>query len=136
MKCECDNCGWSGDHSKLDDCGDLAERLGCYAEESGGGITLLPIGECPECGALAYNEEQAKIWDAVQKVIWPDQKGALVKIADAAKPDDYRRELVDRCAPRWAWEVIDEALRRLGAINEVTEAALVAMVHACENPGD
>ena len=54
---------------------------------------------------------------------------------------DYDNELVDRCAPRWAWQVIDETLvndMRAGnfdqALRDQIEEAYDAMVEACENP--
>ena len=33
---------------------------------------------------------------------------------------DYMGELVSRCAPRWAWEVIDEYLAGLGSVSPDT----------------
>lgn len=49
-RCECGNCEWTGPESKLGcelgDVPDLYERL-----DPGG---VVPAGECPECGALAY----------------------------------------------------------------------------------
>lgn len=42
----CDNCDFTGDEDTLDDIEDLAERL------TPGGV--VPAGQCPSCGALAY----------------------------------------------------------------------------------
>lgn len=47
--CECDNCLWTGHTDELRPIQDLAERV------TPGGI--VPAGECPECGALAYLSE-------------------------------------------------------------------------------
>lgn len=55
--------------------------------------------------------------------------------------DHYNDELVTRCAPRWAWDVIDHALNRArqgfpasgcGAVG----LALDAMIQACEGALD
>jgi hypothetical protein len=42
----CDNCSWTSTAAQLKEINDLSERL------SPGGV--VPAGECPECGALAY----------------------------------------------------------------------------------
>ena len=54
---------------------------------------------------------------------------------------DYDKEIVTRCAPRWAWEVIDETLAcdvEAGNFDPDLRAAiacsLAAMIDACENP--
>ncbi len=48
MKCKCDNCEWEGqlDFDLLPHVPGLFERL-----DPGG---IVPVGECPKCGALAY----------------------------------------------------------------------------------
>ncbi len=48
---------------------------------------------------------------------------------------DYMSELVDRAAPRWAWDIIDRALEAddSGPSNEDLAKALEAMVNACES---
>lgn len=43
---KCDNCGWIGPANKTEDISDMFSRV-----EPGG---ELPVGECPECGCLAY----------------------------------------------------------------------------------
>ena len=49
-QCTCDNCNWTGDEADLrfdiTDCPDLNDRL-----EPG---SVVPAGECPECGSFAY----------------------------------------------------------------------------------
>ena len=50
-KARCANCDKVFPVSKLDEAGDLYERV-----EAGGEV---PAGECPECGALAYEEDDA-----------------------------------------------------------------------------
>lgn len=44
--CACDNCDWIGDEDDVNAPSDLWERL------SPGSV--VPSGECPECGALCY----------------------------------------------------------------------------------
>lgn len=57
QKCECDDCDWIGPESdlrcELGDIPDLCERL-----DPGG---VVPSGECPECGALAYPVKKSVI---------------------------------------------------------------------------
>ena len=43
---ECGNCHWQGTESRLRPIENLGERI-----DPGG---LVPLGECPKCGALAY----------------------------------------------------------------------------------
>jgi len=43
---ECDNCGWTGIGSRLNMISDIEQRL-----DAGG---IIPAGQCPDCGALAY----------------------------------------------------------------------------------
>ncbi|WP_306150719.1 hypothetical protein [Roseovarius sp. MMSF_3281] len=57
--------------------------------------------------------------------------------------DHFRNELVDRCAPRWAWDIIDETLamdaesKAFGAnLRADIKAAMRAMLLACERPDD
>ncbi len=56
-QCKCDNCAWSGPESKLgrdlENTPDLDMRL-----DPGG---VVPAGECPKCGALAYLVDIAKL---------------------------------------------------------------------------
>ncbi len=58
----------------------------------------------------------------------------------ARRKEPYQAEIVTRCAPRWAWDIIDNALNlgtfeRGPTINERidTQGALQAMVDACES---
>jgi hypothetical protein len=50
----CDNCNWEGGAEELKPIRDLASRL-----DPGG---VVPSGECPECGALAYPIKARKRW--------------------------------------------------------------------------
>ena len=45
----------------------------------------------------------------------------------------YTNEIVTRCAPRWAWELIDEILAGRGDLDSDGERALLAMIDACMN---
>ena len=51
LPCVCANCDWEGPANQIRPIQDLWERI-----EPGG---TLPIGECPECHALAYLAEDA-----------------------------------------------------------------------------
>lgn len=46
IPCACDNCDWIGPATQVDDIQDPGERLDPGSE--------VPVGECPECGCLAY----------------------------------------------------------------------------------
>jgi hypothetical protein len=50
--------------------------------------------------------------------------------------DDYQNEIITRCAPRWAWEIIDDllALEACNSSGELAQSALSAMIDACEKP--
>lgn len=50
-KCECGNCDWIGPAGDLEMINDIQERL------TPGSI--VPAGQCPECGALAYLTNEA-----------------------------------------------------------------------------
>lgn len=45
-RCRCDNCGWTGRMSQVEEMRDFWSRI-----DVGG---VMPAGECPECGAFAY----------------------------------------------------------------------------------
>lgn len=49
--CQCNNCDWQGKSEDLQPVADVQDRVeaGC----------LMPAGECPECGALAYYADNA-----------------------------------------------------------------------------
>lgn len=52
-------------------------------------------------------------------------------------PDHYQNKLVDRCAPRWAWDIIDQFIADYGVMDRDTiDRANKAMIDACENPWD
>lgn len=53
-KCVCDNCGWEGPEDKLG-C-ELINVHRLWDRIDPGGV--VPVGECPECGALAYYESE------------------------------------------------------------------------------
>lgn len=53
--CRCDNCGKLWDVADLNEPKRLDERLDYPI---GHPKCIEPDGECPECGALAYEEEQ------------------------------------------------------------------------------
>lgn len=49
--CQCDNCGWTGMDGDLD-------RISDYAQRTAPGYMEMPAGQCPECGCLAYFEDE------------------------------------------------------------------------------
>ena len=55
--CKCDNCLWTGTEEELGtplkDCKDLGQRL-----DPG---SVVPAGECPDCGCLAYLTKQPAV---------------------------------------------------------------------------
>ena len=51
--CQCGNCDWEGPAADLDAANNLMERL------EPNPWTLLPAGDCPECGCLAYGMQDA-----------------------------------------------------------------------------
>lgn len=58
--CKCANCSWKGTEAEisvpLKDCKDLGERLDPGSE--------VPVGECPDCGCLAYRvkDDPSSFW--------------------------------------------------------------------------
>lgn len=56
--CHCDNCPWEGDADELDLIADIEQRL-----DAGG---LVPAGQCPNCGALAYLDNAPDWSDAAE----------------------------------------------------------------------
>jgi len=51
----------------------------------------------------------------------------------------YQDELIDRVAPRWAWDVIDQFIADKGFVDRYLNErdltrAFKAMIDACENP--
>ncbi|MCY4599891.1 MAG: hypothetical protein OXF27_08220 [Acidobacteria bacterium] len=60
--CSCQNCRWHGTASETKTVEGLMERIG-LAYEHDHGFALLPVGECPECGALAYDDAHADAYD-------------------------------------------------------------------------
>ena len=65
--CQCDNCGWEGPQGDLD-------RISDYAERAAPGFMEMPAGQCPECGCLAYFEdedtrEQRRLKDAAPDLL-------------------------------------------------------------------
>lgn len=52
--CSCDNCDWQGAESMLS--ADTASTPDLAARLDAGGV--VPAGECPVCGALAYYDDE------------------------------------------------------------------------------
>jgi hypothetical protein len=115
MKSKCDNCDWTGTPTiGLEEIPDLSQRLDVGS--------VVPSGECPECGALCYETEEdrknpsGETWIAKptagherhgQSVVYDEQTGkdiAIVydgkehadKIAAAPELLDMLREMVCR----------------------------------------
>ena len=49
---QCDNCEWTGKIEEMDECRDVWSRV-----EPG---DRMGFGDCPECGAFCFPEEEAK----------------------------------------------------------------------------
>jgi len=84
-KCVCDNCDWKGKPEDLDEIDDLLERIT-------GADDIIPAGQCPECGALAFEEPSR--WVPVH------QYNMLVKAARAAVKEINQVDedwLTDQC---------------------------------------
>ena len=70
MSCVCDNCGWKGSAEALAPIQDFDERMGTASEcAATSGIALMPEGECPECGCLAYFEAHEDVWRAFRSFV-------------------------------------------------------------------
>lgn len=61
----CDNCGWTGSFDDVNDILDFEERMSCPE----GGIAIMPAGECPECGCLAYYDQDSRDWPVHLKAL-------------------------------------------------------------------
>lgn len=73
--CSCDNCDWEGSitelRCQLAQIPDLAQRLDVGSE--------VPAGECPECGALAYEVDAVRV---------PDKgRGAMLAVLTKLRTD-------------------------------------------------
>lgn len=60
MKVSCQNCEWEGDTSALVEVNDLYERV-----QPG---DTMPDGQCPECGMLCFEAEEAELLEF--RVTW------------------------------------------------------------------
>lgn len=81
ISCKCDNCDWEGLSQDTVIIHDIQERIdpGC----------ITPVGECPECGALAYYRDETAPNHTVQKMLW-DLRNQMVRL---------RSELEARLSP-------------------------------------
>ena len=57
--CHCGDCDWTGSGKELDMIHDIQERI-----DPG---SIVPAGECPDCGALAYLDKTLEAEDARAK---------------------------------------------------------------------
>jgi predicted RNA-binding Zn-ribbon protein involved in translation (DUF1610 family) len=78
--CQCDNCGWAGAQGDLD-------RISDYAERTAPGFMEMPAGQCPECGCLAYFEdedtrEQRRLKDAAADLLAAAKHAAQELVAN------------------------------------------------------
>lgn len=104
--CCCDGCDWRGAAEELDDIDRLHERL-----DAGG---VVPAGECPACGALAYIDKdqtppvELAYYDVTfQRSSWEE---VCIRVK-ASKP--YEAEMLAR------GEVHDHTWTRKGAEDEI-----------------
>ncbi len=109
------------------------------------------IGQCMTITTVLrdrvkYSDPDADPWGPVH-----EQMALQAAVDDELKPgsapvendDSYMSQCVDRSAPRWAWDIIDETLAadaKSSAFSEdlrtSVENATIAMAHACESSAD
>ncbi len=116
-------------------------------------LTYFGQSETNEVDGLPYCEEHYDAaWARFHVGADDDPRKRLEALAKEGKitltevkavPQDYDDEEVTRCAPRWAWEVIDETLRidsqSSACTTELREAigkAYLAMCDCCERAED
>jgi len=86
MNSHCDNCDWKGEPKiKLGDIPDLNERL-----DEG---SVVPSGECPECGALCYvdqptTEIKIVVRGGVLQAVYSTDKTVDAELIDLDNQDD------------------------------------------------
>lgn len=81
MSAHCVSCSWTGSAADLHEIENLGARLVESAPERG--LLLLPIGQCPDCGELAYDDEERDAWERLQPLLGASRDGLLAEI-DAA----------------------------------------------------
>ena len=55
------------------------------------GIVLMPEGECPKCGCLAYFEGHSKVWNALRDYLGHVKDGYFDhRVPGAAQMDGFR----------------------------------------------
>ncbi len=83
----CDNCDWTGKERDLNDSIDLGERM-----LAGGGVAMVPAGDCPECQCFAYFERDAAIHKLVGAFIDHVYPVTATQATDTARElASYRR---------------------------------------------
>lgn len=87
-QCKCDNCQWEGLESELgcdlEETPDLDQRL-----DPG---SVVPVGECPECGCFAYIVEQEKAIDTNIDHILPESTGVWITCGKIAVKVNHTSE--------------------------------------------
>lgn len=144
MKCVCDNCGWSGSAEALEPIQDFDERMGTAGDCAATyGIALMPEGECPECGCLAYFTGHERVWRSLRSFFDRAAQGydssgrvpflgetagvELFHVVQAVRKEDGRADLSDLPPERPAGpqdgDLLDAAALTPGMASSATLAA-------------
>jgi hypothetical protein len=143
----CANCHWTDYQSQVKPAKDLMERLD-------GPVVLLPIGECPSCGALVYNPDDEEAYDLLMAKsqlceLLLDRLGWLDQVLDLLRPTRMRGDksvffarAVEMLRPPTEYELtLEQALsfveRQLNARSDprLMEAACRVLADKVESKG-
>lgn len=113
--CSCGNCEWKG---RIDDThlsNHLRERLvdGC------GGITIVPVGDCPECGAFCYRDQDSTTFARIR-----DADAILNTIASMTKDGERLNDAGEIVEDDSAEMTIDNAYETAAACIDLARAIL------------